>query len=256
MVTDGSSASDRVAVVTGGAGGIGAAICEALAGDGWHVGVWDLDLAAAEARARVLAEERGVRTQAVCVDIANGEQVRSAVADVEARLGPIEALVNNAGIDVIKPFVDSTEDEWDRIIAVNLKGTIACCRAVLDGMIERQSGRIVSIASDAGRVGSSGEAVYSATKGGVIAFTKTLAREVARQNVRVNCVCPGPTETALLGQVAAYSEKLYAGLARAIPLGRTAQPHDIAPAVAFLVSDGASYITGQTLSVSGGLTMV
>src|SRR4029453_6101032 len=116
-------------------------------------------------------------------------------------------------------------------------------------------GRGGAVASDAGRVGSSGEAVYSATKGGVIAFTKTLAREVARQNVRVNSVCPGPTETALLGQVAAYSEKLYAGLARAIPLGRTAQPHDIAPAVAFLLSDGASYITGQTLSVSGGLTM-
>jgi 2-hydroxycyclohexanecarboxyl-CoA dehydrogenase len=251
----GSNDGDRVAVVTGGAGGIGAAICDALARDGWNVAVWDVDLGAAEARAATLAADTGARTHAFRVDIADGEQVRSAVADAEARLGPIEALVNNAGIDVIKPFVDSTEDEWDRIIAVNLKGTIACCRAVLDGMIERESGRIVSIASDAGRVGSSGEAVYSATKGGVIAFTKTLAREVARQNIRVNCVCPGPTETALLGQVAAYSEKLYAGLARAIPLGRTAQPHDIAPAVAFLLSDGASYITGQTLSVSGGLTM-
>jgi 2-hydroxycyclohexanecarboxyl-CoA dehydrogenase len=192
----------------------------------------------------------------VRVDISSMQQVRDGVAEVEARLGPVEALVNNAGVDVIKPFVDSTEDEWDRIIAVNLKGTIACCRAVLDGMIERGSGRIVSIASDAGRVGSSGEAVYSATKGGVISFTKTLAREVARNNIRVNCVCPGPTETALLAQVAEYSEKLYAGLSRAIPLGRTAQPDDVAPAVAFLVSDAAGYITGQTLSVSGGLTMV
>jgi 2-hydroxycyclohexanecarboxyl-CoA dehydrogenase len=245
----------RVAVVTGGAGGIGAAICDALARDGWNLAVWDLDDVAARDRASALTHDAGVQAHGVGVDIADGSQVRSAVAEVESRLGPIEALVNNAGIDVIKPFVDSTEDEWDRIIAVNLKGTIACCRAVLDGMIQRQSGRIVSIASDAGRVGSSGEAVYSATKGGVISFTKTLAREVARHNIRVNCVCPGPTETALLGQVAAYSEKLYAGLARAIPLGRTAQPHDIAPAVAFLVSDGASYITGQTLSVSGGLTM-
>jgi 2-hydroxycyclohexanecarboxyl-CoA dehydrogenase len=192
---------------------------------------------------------------AVGVDITDGASVRSAVAATEDQLGPVEALVNNAGIDVIKPFVDSTEDEWDRIIAVNLKGTIRCCRAVLDGMIARRSGRIVCIASDAGRVGSSGEAVYSATKGGVIAFTKTLARETARHNIRVNCVCPGPTETALLAQVAEYSERLYAGLARAIPLGRTALPDDIAPAVAFLLSDRAGYITGQTLSVSGGLTM-
>lgn len=247
--------TDRTVIVTGGARGIGAAICAALAEQGWDVAVWDLDPESARACATDLAETHGVRTHAVEVDISSTDQVRAAVVEVEDRLGPVEALVNNAGIDVIKPFVDSTEDEWDRIIAVNLKGTIACCRAVLDGMIDRQSGRIVSIASDAGRVGSSGEAVYSATKGGVISFTKTLAREVARHNIRVNCVCPGPTETALLGQVAEYSEKLYAGLARAIPLGRTAQPDDVSPAVAFLLSDDAGYITGQTLSVSGGLTM-
>ena len=249
------TADRRVAIVTGGARGIGAAIGDALARDGWAVAVWDVDLDAAAAQASLLTATHGVATHAVRVDISSMQQVRDGVSEVETRLGPVEALVNNAGIDVIKPFVDSTEDEWDRIIAVNLKGTIACCRAVLDGMIERGSGRIVSIASDAGRVGSSGEAVYSATKGGVISFTKTLAREVARNNIRVNCVCPGPTETALLAQVAEYSEKLYAGLSRAIPLGRTAQPGDVAPAVAFLVSDAAGYITGQTLSVSGGLTM-
>jgi 2-hydroxycyclohexanecarboxyl-CoA dehydrogenase len=220
------------------------------------VAVCDLDEAAAAATAAQLASEHGIPSAGIGVDVSSTASVRSAVERVEEEVGPIEALVNNAGIDVIKPFVQSTEVEWDRVIAVNLKGTIACSHAVLAGMIARGRGRIVSIASDAGRVGSSGEAVYSATKGGVIAFTKTLAREVARHGITANCVSPGPTETALLAQVAAYSEKLYAGLTRAIPLGRTGQPDDIAPAVAFLVSDGARYITGQTLSVSGGLTMV
>ena len=245
-----------VAVVTGAARGIGAAIANAVAAQGSAVAVCDIDGAAATTAAAQIAADHSVPAIGVQVDIASTPSVAAAVVQIEAVLGPITALVNNAGVDVIKPFVDSTEEEWDRIIAVNLRGTIGFCRAVLDGMIERKHGRIVSIASDAGRVGSSGEAVYSATKGGVIAFSKTLAREVARHGITVNCVCPGPTETALLGQVADYSQKLYDSLARAIPVGRTAQPGDIAPAVAFLVSDGASYITGQTLSVSGGLTMV
>ena len=244
-----------VAVVTGAARGIGAAIANAVAAQGSAVAVCDIDGAAAATAAAQISADHSLPAIGVQVDIASTASVAAAVAQIEAALGPITALVNNAGIDVIKPFVNSTEEEWDRIIAVNLRGTIGVCRAVLDGMIERKHGRIVSIASDAGRVGSSGEAVYSATKGGVIAFSKTLAREVARHGITVNCVCPGPTETALLGQVADYSQKLYDSLARAIPLGRTAQPGDIAPAVAFLVSDGASYITGQTLSVSGGLTM-
>ncbi len=245
----------RVAVVTGAARGIGAAIASALADDGWNIAICDVDEFATIAQAEAIADAFHVDSLGIGVNIADTAAVHAAVARIETELGPIVAWVNNAGIDVIKPFVDSTEDEWDRIIAVNLKGTIACCKAVLDGMIERRTGRIVSIASDAGRVGSSGEAVYSATKGGVISFTKSLAREVARHGITVNCVCPGPTETALLAQVAEYSEKLYSSLARAIPLGRTAQPDDIAPSVAFLVSDQASYITGQTLSVSGGLTM-
>jgi 2-hydroxycyclohexanecarboxyl-CoA dehydrogenase len=245
-----------VAIVTGAARGIGAAIANAVAARGFAVAVCDVDDAAAAAAAGEISTAHDVPAIGVGVDIASSESVAAAMVHIEATLGPITALINNAGIDVIKPFVDSTEDEWDRIIAVNLRGTIGVCRAVLDGMIERKHGRIVSIGSDAGRVGSSGEAVYSATKGGVIAFSKTLAREVARHGITVNCVCPGPTETALLGQVAEYSQKLYDGLARAIPLGRTAQPTDIAPAVAFLVSDDAAYITGQTLSVSGGLTMV
>jgi 2-hydroxycyclohexanecarboxyl-CoA dehydrogenase len=245
----------RVALVTGAARGIGRAIAETLAAEGWAVAIADLDESAAVETAAAIGATADEPTVGVAVDIADTASVRAMVDRVETVLGPIDGLVNNAGVDVIKPFVDSTEAEWDRIIAVNLKGTIACCRAVLDGMLERGAGRIVSIASDAGRVGSTGEAVYSATKGGVIAFSKALAREVARSGITVNCVCPGPTETALLGQVAAYSEKLYAGLARAIPLGRTAQPRDIAPAVAFLLSDAAGYVTGQTLSVSGGLTM-
>jgi 2-hydroxycyclohexanecarboxyl-CoA dehydrogenase len=246
MSLDGS-----VALVTGAARGIGAAIAHRLADAGATVVVADLDGDAVASTAGTLAG----KAIGVAIDVSSSASVDRALARVRADVGPPDILVNNAGIDVIKPFVDSTEDEWDRIIAVNLKGPINCTRAVLDAMIERKSGRIVNIASDAGRVGSSGEAVYSATKGGVIAFTKTLAREAARHGITVNCVCPGPTETALLGQVAEYSQKLYDGLSRAIPLGRTAQPDDIAPAVAFLVSPEAGYITGQTLSVSGGLTM-
>ena len=160
-------------------------------------------------------------------------------------------LVNNAGWDKIEPFVDNDESDWDRILAINLKGPIIVTRALLDAMIERGSGAIVNIASDAGRVGSSGEAVYSAAKGGVIVFTKTLAREMARHGIRANCVCPGPTDTALL---ATMDDKLRAGLERAIPMRRIAEPGDIAPAVVFLASDAAGYVTGQTLSVSGGLT--
>jgi 2-hydroxycyclohexanecarboxyl-CoA dehydrogenase len=248
-------APNEVAVVTGGAQGIGAAIVEALAADGFSVAVCDIDDAAATEQAASAAASYGVPARGFAVDVAHGESVRDVVVRIEADLGPIAALVNNAGVDVIKPFVSSTTEEWERIIAVNLLGTINCCHAVFDSLLQRRRGRIVNIASDAGRVGSSGEAVYSASKGGVIAFTKALAREAARSNVTVNCVCPGPTETALLAQVADYSQKLYEGLTRAIPLGRTAQPADIAPAVAFLLGPGAGYITGQTLSVSGGLTM-
>jgi 2-hydroxycyclohexanecarboxyl-CoA dehydrogenase len=181
--------------------------------------------------------------------------VEKGVAEVESSLGPVDILVNNAGIEKIEPFLDSSEETWDRILAVNLKGVFNCCHVIVPGMIERGRGNVVNIGSDAGKVGSSGEAVYSATKGGVIAFTKTLAREVARHGINVNCVCPGPTDTALLDQVAEASQKLYDSLAKAIPLRRLGQPADVAGAVAFLASDEASFITGQALSVSGGLTM-
>ena len=183
----------RTALVTGSARGIGAAIGSALAAAGAAVAVADLFRGRGRVHCgRHRVEEHGSRTLGLGVDIADGASVRAAIARVEAELGPIDILVNNAGIDTIGPFIDSTEETWDRLIAVNLKGTILTTRAVLDGMMERGYGRIVSIASDAGRVGSSGEVVYSATKGGVIAFTKALAREMATKGITLNCVCPGP----------------------------------------------------------------
>src|SRR4051794_35190694 len=243
----------RVAMVTGAGRGIGAAIAARLAGLGAAIAVCDLDDATAKATADALPTKSiGVR-----MDVSDSTAVREAVARIGTELGPIGVLVNNAGFDKIEPFMDSTEDTWDRLWQVNLKGQIICCKAVLEAhMIPNQSGRIVNIGSDAGRVGSSGEAVYSATKGGVIAFTKTLAREMARNQVTVNCICPGPTDTALLAQIGEdKTSGLRGSLAKSIPLRREAQPDDIAGAVAFLCGDDAAYITGQTLSVSGGLTM-
>ena len=247
--------SDRVALVTGAARGIGEAISSALAADGCAVAIGDLDEAGAKTVAARLGEQFGSRTLGLSLDVGDTSSVREAVGRIERELGPIDVLVNNAGVDVIQPFVDSTEETWERLVQINLLGTVRCTRAVLDGMRERGRGRIISLGSDAGRVGSSGEVVYSATKGGVIAFCKALAREVARDNITVNCVCPGPTNTALLDQVAEANQKLYDGLARAIPMRRIGQPTDIAPAVVYLASEGAGFVTGQTLSVSGGLTM-
>ena len=176
-------------------------------------------------------------------------------AEVTERIGPIEVLVNNAGWDRIEPFVDSQPETWDRVLAINLRGPIAVTRAVLDSMIERRFGRIVSIASDAARAGSTGEAVYSGAKAGVMGFSRTVAREVAGFGINVNTVCPGPTNTPLLQAEAEKNPKLIASLARAIPFGRPAEPAEIAAAVAFLASDDAAFITGQALSVSGGMTM-
>jgi 2-hydroxycyclohexanecarboxyl-CoA dehydrogenase len=248
-VTGAADLAGKVAVVTGAARGIGAAVARLFVEAGASVALWDSDGPGAEAQARELG---GLSAE---VDISLADSVEAGLAGVERRLGPVDVLVNNAGIDVIKPFLDTSEKDWERIVAVNLLGTIRCCHRVAPGMVRRGSGAIVNIGSDAGRVGSSGEAVYSASKGGVIAFTKALARELAASGVRVNCVSPGPTDTALLGQVADFSQRLYDALARSIPMRRIADPVDIAPAVVFLASDAARYITGQTLSVSGGLTM-
>jgi 2-hydroxycyclohexanecarboxyl-CoA dehydrogenase len=193
------------------------------------------------------------------LDVTSTASVLQAVAAVENELGPVEVLVNNAGWDELRPFVETDEAFWQRVVDINYMGCLRVTRAVLPGMIERGSGRVVSIGSDAGRVGSSLEAVYAGTKGAIIAFTKTIAREVARDGITANTVCPGPTETPLLAgiaQAAPDAERTIAAMTRAVPMRRLGQPAEVADAVAFLASDRAGFITGQTLSVSGGLTMV
>jgi 2-hydroxycyclohexanecarboxyl-CoA dehydrogenase len=248
--------ADKIALVTGAASGIGRAIAQAMAREGARVAVLDLNAAGA---VTVVAEivAAGGQAQAWAADIADTTRVNTVVADVVARWGTVHILVNCAGWDKPLPFVETTPEFWDKILAINLKGPIACTHAVLPSMIKQSYGKIVTIASDAGRVGSTGEAVYSAAKGGLIAFTKTIARETARHRINVNCVCPGPSDTPLFqNEFAAASPKLAESLKRVIPWGRLGVPDDIAPAVVFLASDEAGFITGQTLSVSGGLTMV
>lgn len=250
--------TSRVAIVTGGAQGIGGGISEALGAHGFRVAVADLNLdAAKETAARITAA--GGQAIAVPIDITDTASVRTALAEVTAQFGEIEVVVNNAGWDDFMPFVKTTEDFWDRILDINFKGALRVCHTVVPGMVERGFGRVINIGSDAGRVGSSLEAVYSGAKGGIIAFTKTLAREVATKGVTVNTVCPGPTDTPALRKFADNSgedaDKVIGGMARSVPMKRLGTPKDVAAAVAFFASDAAEYITGQTLSVSGGLTM-
>ncbi|WP_375483063.1 SDR family NAD(P)-dependent oxidoreductase [uncultured Mycobacterium sp.] len=245
----------RTALVTGAAGGIGAAICRHLARAGANVAACDINGEAAERLAAELGEARNAGIAGYAMDVTDSAGVADVVAAVEAQQGPVDILVNNAGIDKIEPFVESGEDTWKKVVSVNYLGAVIVTRAVLDGMIERRYGRIVNIGSDAGRVGSSGEVVYSGTKGAVIAFGKALARETATKGITVNTVCPGPTDTALLNQIAERSQSMYDALAKAVPMKRIGTPDDVAPAVVFFAGDGAAYITGQTLSVSGGLTM-
>lgn len=247
----------KTVIVTGGAGGIGGATCRRFAAEGAKVAVFDMNLEAAE---KVAADIRAAGGQAAAFkcDITDRAAVDAAVAATEAQLGPVDVLVNNAGWDVFKPFVKTVPAEWSKLIDINLTGALHMLHAVLPGMSERKSGRIVNIASDAARGGSSGEAVYSACKGGLVALSKTLAREHARHNITVNVVCPGPTDTALLAGVAEGARdpaKLIEAFRSAIPLGRLGQPDDLANAIVFFGSDDASFITGQVISVSGGLTM-
>ncbi|MFA6297551.1 MAG: 3-oxoacyl-ACP reductase family protein [Nocardioides sp.] len=240
----------KIAIVTGAGQGIGKAIAERLAADGATVVVTDINEGAAKDTAAALGNDSvGLHT-----DVTDRDSVNDMVAQVTARFGRIDVLVNNAGWDKAEPFVDSEPETWDRVIQINLYGVLNTSKAVLPIMAAQGSGRVVNLGSDAGRVGSSGEAVYSAAKGAVIAFTKATAREMARSQVAINCVCPGPTDTALFASMG--GEKLREALTKAIPFRRLGQPDDIANAVAFYASDEAAFITGQTVSVSGGLTMV
>jgi 2-hydroxycyclohexanecarboxyl-CoA dehydrogenase len=242
---------DKVAIVTGAGQGIGRAVAEKLADEGATVAVTDIN----EDTARSTAESIGGGALGIRTDVTSPDSVAAAVERVARELGRVDVLVNNAGWDKAGPFLESDPADWDRVIAINLYGVLHMSHAVLPLMAAQGHGSVVNIASDAGRVGSSGEAVYSAAKGGVIAFTKATAREMARHQVNANCVCPGPTDTALFASMGGDDPRLREALTRAIPFRRLAQPSDLANVVAFLASDEAGYITGQTVSVSGGLTM-
>ena len=242
---------DKIAIVTGAGQGIGKAIAEKLAAEGATVVVTDIN----EATAKETADGIGGGAVGLRTDVTSRDSVDAMVEQVRSQFGRIDVLVNNAGWDKAGPFVDSDPADWDRVIQINLYGVLNTSKAVLPVMAAQGSGSVVNLASDAGRVGSSGEAVYSAAKGGVIAFTKATAREMARAQVNANCICPGPTDTALFASMGGDNPKLREALTKAIPFRRLAEPADLANAVAFFASDEASYITGQTVSVSGGLTM-
>ena len=249
---------DKVVLVTGGAGGIGAATCKRFGEEGAVVAVVDINLAAAQSVVDAIVAAGG-KAQAFAVDITQQDAVVAGVAAIEASLGPIGVLVNNAGWDRAGSFLKTDKALWEKIVDINLYGVLYMHHAVLKGMSERGVGRVVNVASDAARVGSSGEAVYALCKGGLVSFSKTMARELARKQISVNVVCPGPTDTALFSDFAGegeQGEKLRGALAKAIPFGRLGQPGDLPGAICFLASDDAAFITGQVISVSGGLTMV
>jgi 2-hydroxycyclohexanecarboxyl-CoA dehydrogenase len=248
---------NKTVIVTGGGGGIGGATCRRFGEAGSRVAVFDINLESAAKTAADITKAGGVAEAFHC-DITDHEGVKAAVAAAEAALGPISILVNNAGWDIFRLFKDTTPADWQKLIAINLTGALNMHHAVLPGMLERRHGRIVNIASDAARVGSSGEAVYAACKAGLVGFSKTIAREHARHGISVNVVCPGATNTALFDDYkkgAGNPEKLEEAFRRATPMGRIGEPEDLPGAILFFASDDAAYVTGQVLSVSGGLTM-
>ena len=242
----------QTVIVTGGASGIGKATAFLLAQEGAHVFVGDVDT---EGGRRTAAEgiNEGLAVEYLPLDLTEIQSIDDFAAALDQRTERIDGLVNGAGWDQIQPFLENPPEMWDRVIAINLMGAVRLTRSVLEPMVAARAGKIVNISSDAGRVGSMGETVYAAAKGGLIAFTKSLARELARYQINVNCVCPGPTDTPLFQR---QPERMKEALTRAIPFRRIAQPIEIAQAVLFFLSQRSDYITGQVLSVSGGLTMV
>jgi 2-hydroxycyclohexanecarboxyl-CoA dehydrogenase len=243
---------DRAVVVTGGASGIGRATALLLAREGARVLIGDVD----EERGRAVAADAtgaGLAVTFLPLDLTEPQSIAGFAAAVEGRAPRLDGLVNGAGWDRIQPFLDNPPEMWEQLIAINLLGAVRLTRALLPPMVAAGAGKIVNISSDAGRVGSMGETVYAAAKGGIIAFTKSLAREMARYQININCVCPGPTDTPLFQ---AQPERMREALTRAIPFRRIARPEEIAEAVMFFLGRRSDYITGQVLSVSGGLTMV
>lgn len=247
----------KVVVITGGGGGIGTATCLRFAAEGARVVVCDINLAAAEAVVAQIAAQGG-EALALAVDLTDFAATGAAVEQIEAGFGAIDVLVNNVGWDLFVPFLKSEPSFWSKIIDINLRGVLNITHPVVARMQARKSGRVVSIGSDAGRVGSSGEAVYAACKAGVIAFSKTMAREHARAGITFNVVCPGVTETAMLESfmdASGNKEKLRDAFTKAVPMGRMGRPDDLPGAILFFASDDAGFVTGQVISVSGGLTM-
>lgn len=242
----------KKAIVTGAASGIGLATAETLAGAGAHVIIADIAEDKGEAAASAI-QKSGRKSEYVHLDVTDDASIAAFADTVQGKFGAIDILVNGAGWSQVRPFWETPLDVWGKIVALNLVGPMKVVKSLLPKMMERNSGKIVNVSSDAGRVGSSGETVYAGAKGGIIAFTKSLAREVARYNINVNCVCPGPTETPLLFAV---PEKHLEAFKRAIPFRRFGKPREVADAILFFASSRSDYITGQVLSVSGGLTMV
>ncbi|MEW6212232.1 MAG: SDR family NAD(P)-dependent oxidoreductase [Acidobacteriota bacterium] len=249
---------NKTVLITGGARGIGRAIASLFAEQGADVMIGDFRIEEAQITAREIAHATGRRVEALRTDVTSFEEVKKLAGETLRRFDKIDALVNSAGWDRLMPFVKTTPDLWERVISINFRGVLHTCHAALPHMIERRQGSIVNISSDTARVGSFGEAIYAASKAAIIAFSKTLAREHARDHIRVNAVCPGLVETPLIEEMRQddFTAKILGSIVNYIPFKRLGQPEEIAPVVLFLASDAASYITGQVLSVNGGLNMV